>query len=197
MMELPVRAGKRLQDFSVAWQENRDRRDLRQQHADIRRERMTCSDSLRSFPQNQDWTRSMEMSPSGRFQVVEEKNQRQALITRDTVRWDAAIAAIILLAVLFTGILVADLAGIGLSSRNIGRLDDKVKLMTQKNEELESRLLSRTGDVTVCTEAVKLNLIASGGARTIGLTAPTNANMTLTGGMRQAAASSPDAAQGD
>ncbi len=197
MMELPVRVGKRLQDFSVAWQEKQDRMDRRQQHADIRRQRMTCSDTLRSFPQAQDWTRTMEMSPSGRFQVVEEREQKQPLFTRDTVRWDAAVAVIVALVVLFTAVLLADLAGIGLSSRNITRLDEKVNQANQKNEELETRLLSRTGDVTVCTEAVKLNLIASGGARTIGLTAPTNANMTLSGGMRQAAASSPDAAQGD
>ncbi len=180
MMDMPVQAGKRLQDLVVAWHEKQDRADVRQQHADLRRRRMSCADSLRPVQQTQDWTRSVEMSPSGRFQVLEEK-AHQAVFTRQTVRWDAAVAILIAVAVLLGAVLLAELAGIGISSRNISRLDEKISYISQKNEELNVQLLSSTGDITVCTEAVKLNLIASGGAKTIALQAPANANMIFTG----------------
>ena len=178
MTQVTARAGRRFQDAAVAWNENRDRRTgMRQQHADIRRERMSCSSSVRTFTQTQDWTRNMEMSPSGRFRVVENSRERNPVVTRDTIRWDAAVAVIILLTVLVFGTILADVAGIGISSKNITRLNSKIENISQKNDALRTQLMTSSGDVSVCTEAVKLNLIASGGATTISLTAPVNATL--------------------
>ena len=44
---------------------------------------------------------------------------------------------------------------------------------------VEEVLAQQSGDISVCTEAVKLNLVSSGGVRPISLTAPTGARMTL------------------
>ena len=47
----------RLQDGVINWQETRYRKsEERQQHADIRRSRMTCSADLPGIRQRQDWT---------------------------------------------------------------------------------------------------------------------------------------------
>ena len=75
--------------------------------------------------------------------------------------------------------LQAMLAGMGLSSRSIRRLDNKIEDMAKRNETLRQELAVNAGDVSVCTEAVKLNLISGYGAQTIQLTAPEGATMTL------------------
>ena len=74
----------RLQDGVINWQETRYRKsEERQQHADIRRSRMTCSADLPGIRQTQDWTGSMAMSSSGRFQVIEEKKPKARIISGD------------------------------------------------------------------------------------------------------------------
>ena len=203
MMEMPLRRARRsldtARDFAAtpfhnlrnSWHEYWDRADQRQQHRDIRRERMTCSANVNPG-QTQDWTRTMGMSPSGRFQVVEDRNARQPILTRETIRWDAAMAVIIALIVILGGILFAEAGGIIISNRNISRLDEKITIVTGKNTELRQKLDVRSSDMSVCTEAVKLNLIAAGGAKTIALTAPGNANMTLTGAQLTAGATQGD-----
>ena len=57
MMEMPIRAGRRMQDAVINWREKIAGIDeARQQHANIHRQRMTCADSVRTFQQAQDWT---------------------------------------------------------------------------------------------------------------------------------------------
>ncbi len=181
MMEMPIRTGRRLQDVAIRIRERiSGGDDDRQQYASIHRQRMTCSDSLRTFSQTQDWTSGMSMSPSGRFQVIEESQPRRKAISREGIRWDMAWAVIILAAVLFAAILLADLAGIGTTSRTLSRLNDKVTAISARNDEMKAELAYSSGDVSVCTEAVKLNLIAGNGARTILLTAPGDACLTMT-----------------
>ena len=177
MLDMPIRAGRKLQDAAANLREGFSRRaDERQQVNSLHRQRMTCSDSLR-FTNTQDWTEGMEMSPSGRFRVVENSRERNPVVTRDSIRWDAAVAVIIILTVLVFGTILADVAGIGISSKNITRLNSKIENISQKNDALRTQLMTSSGDVSVCTEAVKLNLIASGGATTISLTAPVNATL--------------------
>ena len=179
MTYIPVHAGKRFEDMMVQAQERRDRRtENRQNYADVRRSRMTCSASLRSFTQTQDWTGGMAMSPSGRFRVVEEPVRKQKIFTKDGIRWDAACICLIVTALVLAVILLVDLSGIGISMRNIEKLNTKISQVSETNEQLQAQLDYSAGDVTVCTEAVRRNLISSGGARTIRLTAPTNANLT-------------------
>ena len=180
MLDMPIRAGRRLQDMVNRVQETWDRKtEPRQQQADLRRSRMSCSDSLRSFPQNQDWTGGMGVSPSGRFQVVEQPQTRRRIFSREGIRWDAACAMLIVFGALLLVILLMDLAGIGISSRSISILNEKIEGISARNEQIIGQLSASSSDISVLTEAVKYNLVASGGVRTIRLTAPMEANLTL------------------
>ncbi len=180
MMEMPIRAGRRMQDAAINWREKIAGIDeARQQHANIHRQRMTCADSVRTFQQAQDWTGGMSVSPSGRFRVIEEKRPKQKIISAEGIRWDAAWIAIIAIAVLCAAILLADLAGIGSTSKSLTKLESKINAITERNDQMKSELEIKAGDVSVCTEAVKLNLISSRGVQTIQLTAPTEANLTM------------------
>ena len=157
----------RIQNAAIDWQERRIRKsEERVQNANIHRQRMTCSDSLRFDTQSQDWISGMGVSPSGRFQVVEEAKPRRRII--------------IVIAVLCAAILLADLAGIGTGSRTITKLDSKITDVSEKNEQLRSELTYSAGDASVCTEAVKLNLISGNGVQKVMLTAPREANLTIT-----------------
>ena len=178
-MSLGVRG--RLQDNMINWQETRYRKsEERQQHADIRRSRMTCSADLPVIRQTQDWTGSMAMSPSGRFRVIEERRPKVRVISGDGIRWNAALTVLVLVSVILCGILLADLAGMGNSGRMITRLGSRIQAIENKNEDLKLELEMSTDSATVCTGAVRMDLISSNGAQTIRLTAPQNARFTLT-----------------
>ena len=173
MLEMPIRTGRRIQDAVLRLRERISRHtDARQQVNNLHRQRMTCSHSMRSFTNTQDWTNSMGMSPSGRFQVVEQACPKRKAFTRDGIRWDTAWILLGAVIVLCMAILLADLAGMGLKSRSISRLDSKIEDLSRRNEEKRQEIELSSGDVSVCTEAVKLNLISSSGAQTITLTVP-------------------------
>lgn len=173
MLEMPIRTGRRVQDATRQIRETIARRTgERQQVNSLHRQRMTCSDSMRTFTNTQDWTNGMGISPSGRFQVIEEARPKRKAISRDGIRWDVAWIIVAAIVLLCGAILVADLAGISISSRTIGRLDSKIADMTKRNDLMKQELELSASDVSVCTEAVKLNLISGYGAQTITLTAP-------------------------
>ncbi len=174
MFEMQIRTGRRLYDAARQLQEGVARRtNERQQVNSLHRQRMTCSDSVQSYTNTQDWTNGMGISPSGRFRVIEESKPKQKLFSRDGIRWDAAWISLVAAIVLCTAVLLADVAGMGLGSRTIGRLNSKIADMHRRNDDLKKDLELSSGDVSVCTEAVKLNLISGNGAQTIVLTAPT------------------------
>ena len=178
MTEMTARVRNRLQDGVINWQERRFRKeDFRQQQADIHRTRMTCSASLPSFHQTQDWTGGL--TASNRIPAIEETRPRQRLVSSDGIRWDAAIVALVVIGVLLAVILVADIACIGTGGRMITRLNSSIRDLETKNERLQAEIDLSTGDASVCTEAVKLNLISSNGAKTIRITAPVNAQLTV------------------
>ena len=178
MTEMTARIRNRLQDGMIDWQERRFRKtDFRQQQADIHRSRMTCSASLPAFHQTQDWTGGL--TESKRIPVIEETKPMQRLISSEGIRWDAAIAALVIIGVLLTVLLAADLAGIGSGGRVITKLNASVRELEAKNERIQAEIDLAAGSASVCTEAVKLNLISSTGARTIRLTAPVNAQLTV------------------
>jgi len=137
----------------------------------LHRQRITCADSLETV-QAQDWTNGMKMSPSGRFQIIEEAKPHRKIITRQGIRWDAAWGILAAVAVLCTVILLADIAGMGIGARSINNLTGKIHDYMEKNEQLRTELAVSTNDVNVCTEAVKLNLISGYAAQTVQLTAP-------------------------
>ena len=189
-MELSMQAGRRIQDAMQSWQERREGFDPgKQQYADIRRSRMTCSDRLPAFRQNQDWTGSMGVSPSGRFRVVEQPQERPKIFSRQGIRWNVGKYILIAIAVLLAAMLLAEVAIIGINEKSIERLQGKIEMLAAKNQELETELIYSSGDVTVCTEAVKLNLISSNGAQTVQLTAPQNATFSASASQPQESAS--------
>ncbi len=144
-----------------------------------RRARMTDSLNEDRFPNTQDWTVKAGMSPSGRFQIVEEPRKRIPLISAAGIRWDLARTALMIIGSVMIVVLLVMLAAIGSSSLQIRQLDEKISAVEQYNEELRGKISAESGDISVCTEAVRLNLISSSGARTIQLTAPRGANMML------------------
>ena len=75
--------------------------------------------------------------------------------------------------------LVVDVANIGTGSRTITKLNSSIRGLENDNERLQAEITLSTGSASVCTEAVRLNLISSNGARTIRLTAPVNARLTF------------------
>ena len=180
MTDMSLGVRNRLQDGVINWQETRYRKnEERQQHADIRRSRMTCSADLPGIRQTQDWTGSMDMSPSGRFQVIEERKPKVRMISGEGIRWSAALTILILVSVILCAILLADLAGMGNSGRMITKLNSKIHTVESRNEDLKLELEMSTDSATVCTEAVRMDLISSNGAQTIRLTAPPDARITL------------------
>jgi hypothetical protein len=181
MTDMSIRVRGRLQDGMINWQETRYRKsEERQQHADIRRSRMTCSADLPNIRQTQDWTGNMTMNPSGRFRVIEEQRPKVRVISGDGIRWNAALTILVLVSVILCGILLTDLAAMGNSGRMITRLGSRIQAIGDKNVDLKTELEMSTDSATVCTGAVRMDLISSNGAQTIRLTAPQNARFTLT-----------------
>jgi hypothetical protein len=101
------------------------------------------------------------------------------VISSEGIRWDVAITALIIIGVLLTVLLAADLACIGSGGRVITKLNSSIRDLETKNERIQAEIDLTTGSASVCTEAVKLNLISSNGARTIRLTAPVKAQLTV------------------
>lgn len=170
----------RIQDMAINWQEARYRRnEYRQQQASLHRERMTCADTVRFDTQSQDWTGGMGISPSGRFQVVETAAPKKSVFSSEGIRWDVAWIVIIAVSVLCTAILLGNLAGVGMGDRALNKLDKRITDMAGKNEKLQAEIAIRNDDASIYTEAVKMNLISSGGVQTIRLTAPEEAKLKI------------------
>ena len=145
------------------------------------RKRMTVSDRVeeRSFRNTQDWTSGMGISPSGRFQVIEEMRPKVSLISRQGIRSSAARGFLLLMTLVLAVILIGEVAALGSGKLAVQRLNTRIASVEEKNEGLRIQLAASGGDISVCTEAVKLNMISSTGARAIQLTAPLGASMTL------------------
>ncbi|MBR2824367.1 MAG: hypothetical protein IKE24_11860 [Clostridia bacterium] len=146
------------------------------------RQRFTEADHLRdrSFQNTQDWTGSMGLSPSGRFRVLEKGEKKEKPLTRRGIRKDWGRAALIVLAAVMTTVILVETAHLGLGQINIRKLNERIASMEVRNEELRETLARSSGDISVCTEAVKMNLVSSNGVRPIPLTAPTDARMVPT-----------------
>ena len=186
MTEMPVRARRRLEDVAVNWHERSSRYDeIREQQTSLRRRRMTCSASLPAYTQSQDWTGSLGLRSGATLETLKEQKEKKKILSREGIRWDIAWVTIGLVIALMLVILVGDLSGIGKSMRNISKLSTRIGIVTEKNERLDAELSMSTDDLSVCMEAVKLNLIGSGGARTVRLTAPASATMKVTAAATQ------------
>ena len=142
---------------------------------------MTVSDHVENFPfrNTQDWTGGMGISPSGRFRVVEESRTRAVVFSRQGIRGDCAKLILMALAGLMVVILLADMAALGAGEIRIRKLNNRIDALEERNEALQAALTLSGGDISVCTEAVKLNLVSSSGVKPIALTAPTGAKLVL------------------
>lgn len=151
------------------------------QDSSLRRERFSGTDRLEmpSFQNTQDWTGGMGISPSGRFQVIEEPRGRQHAFSREGVRKDWARGITWVLTAALCVLLLVGLASLGASSIRMQKLETRIAAAEAKGETLRADLQQLSGDISVCTKAVELNLISSNGAPTISLTAPAGATMTL------------------
>ena len=148
MTEMTARVRNRLQDGMINWQERRfQREDFRQQQADIHRSRMTCSASLPSFHQTQDWTGGL--SASNRIPVIEETKPRQRLISSEGIRWSAAVTALIIVGVLLMAFLVVDVTNIGAGGRTITKLNSSIRDLETKNERLQAEIELQAGSSSV------------------------------------------------
>lgn len=145
-----------------------------------RRERFSGTERLEmaSYQNSQDWASGMGVSPSGRFRVIEEKRDRRRNISREGIRGDWARALVWGMAVLLCVALLTEIASLGAGTLRIQKLEKRIAIAESQQAKLEADLARSSGDISVCTRAVELNLISSGGAPTISLTAP-DANMTL------------------
>lgn len=178
MTEMTARVRNKLQDGVINWQERRYRNsDFRQQQADIHRSRMTCSASLPSFHQTQDWTGGIPVCD--RKPAIEETRPQRKIVSREGIRWDAAVAALIVIGVILAAILLADLASVGIGSRTIQKLHTAIEDQQAKNERKQAEIELSESNTSVRTEAVKLNLISSNGASKIILTAPESAQLVM------------------
>ena len=173
----------KIQDAKINWQEARYRRNAeRQQQASLHRERMTCADTVRFDTQSQDWTGGMGISPSGRFRVIETAKTRKNVFSGEGIRWDVACISIVAILVLCVALVLADLAGIGMGDRSLNKLDRKITEMAGKNDKLQAEITLRNDDITVYSEAAKMNLISASSAQTIRIHAPENVKLTISGG---------------
>lgn len=152
-----------------------------QRDAVPRRERfrMTGKLEMPSCPNTQDWMCTMGTGPSARFQVIEEPRKPQPAISRAGVREDWARVILWVMAVVMCVTLLTTVAAIGSGRLRIQKLETRIDAAQAKQEALKRDLAALSGDISVCTRAVELNLISSNGARTIQLTAPEGATMTL------------------
>ena len=155
--------------------------DNRKPEAMPRRQRITVADHLetRSFRNTQDWTGGLGISPSGRFQVIEDSRKKAPGFSRKGIRRDWARMILTILAALMAVILLVELASIGAGQLRIQKMNTRIASMEERNDALRAALTLSGGDISVCTEAVKLNLVSSNGVRPISLTAPTGAKMVL------------------
>ena len=181
MLEMPIRrTGRRLLDAARQLRGGAWSSDERMQVNSLHRQRMTCSDSMQTFTNTQDWTGSLGISPSGRFRVIEETKPKRKIFSRDGIRWDAAWIILAAVTLIFIAVLLADVAGMGMGSRTISRLNLKIADMNEKNNLLKQEIARDSADVSVCMEAVELNLIAGSGAQTIRLTIPQDSGAVTT-----------------
>ena len=177
---MTVRVRNRLQDGMVNWQETRfQKTEFRQQHADIRRARMSCAESLPNYGKVQDWTGGLGISPSGRLQVIEDVRPKARLVSREGIRWNLAVTVLVILSIVLAAVLLADLAGMGTGARAIEKVTERITGLEETNGRLKEELATSGGQTVVSSEAVKRDMISSGGATTIRLTAPENARLTL------------------
>ena len=147
----------------------------------LRRERMNLNERLEmpAFQNTQDWTGGMGVNPSGLFQVPREGIRKKKPFSREGIRSDWAHVLLLALVAVMCVALLVQVASIGAENLRIRKLEARIEKAQENGRALRTQLEQSSGDISVCTRAVELNLISSGGAPTIRLTAPSGATLML------------------
>ena len=147
----------------------------------LRRERMTLNERLEmpSYQNTQDWTGGMSVSPSGRFEVPREGIRRRKPFSREGIRVDWSRAILWIAAAVMCVVLLVQAASIGAGALRMQKLEARIEKAQANGRTLRTQLEQSSGDISVCTRAVEMNLISSSGAPTIRLTAPETATLML------------------
>ena len=91
-------------------------------------------------PQVQSWARGLEIHTGRQRRVISEQRTTLPLFSARGVRWDVLIVALTLIALLFLGILCADLGALFSGGDRIGKLSDGIASLESSNSLLREQL---------------------------------------------------------
>ena len=90
--------------------------------------------------QVQNWTRGLEIQTARQREVIAEKRTSLPILSRGGIRWDVLVITLTLLALLFTGILFADLEALYAGGNRIGKLSAGIESLEGSNTLLREQL---------------------------------------------------------
>ena len=90
--------------------------------------------------QIQDWTRGMEFNSTGRREVITERKTALPVFSAKGIRWDALMITLLLILLLFTGILLADMQALHAGGSRIGKLSAGIMSLEDSNSQLRQEL---------------------------------------------------------
>ena len=142
-------------------------------HPAMMRERISCAPGVRNAHRRQDWTERMQ-SPENRgfYYPVTDSKAPQKIFSKEGIRWDVGISIIILIAAVAVTVLMIDVAG--LFGTDAGSYRTRMNGIMAKNDVMSQELQKIANDNNAYREAIKHDLVYSGGIKTISLTAPEN-----------------------
>lgn len=105
----------------------------------------------------------MEFNSTGRREVITERKTALPLFSAKGIRWDALMVTLLLILLLFTGILLADMQALHAGGSRIGKLSAGITSLEDSNSQLRqelslamnhSALLSRAESINPVNETV-------------------------------------------
>lgn len=151
-------------------------------HPAMMRERFTCAPGVRIEHRRQDWTERMQNPENGGFYYpITDSRAPQKIFSKEGIRWDVGISIIVLVAVVAMTILLVDF--IGLVGSDADSYRTRMNGIMAKNDVMTQELQKISSDNNAYQEAIKHDLVYSGGIKTIYLTAPEN-DLTVLQGSR-------------
>lgn len=82
----------------------------------------------------------MEISTTGRREVIAERRTALPVFSARGIRWDVLMTALLLLFLLFTGILLSDMGALYAGGERIGRLSSGITSLEDTNSQLRQKL---------------------------------------------------------
>ena len=107
--------------------------------------------------QIQDWTRGMEFNSTGRREVITERKTALPLFSAKGIRWDALMVTLLLILLLFTGILLADMQALHAGGSRIGKLSAGITSLEDSNSQLRQELSLAMNHSAILSRAESIN----------------------------------------